>query len=219
MNGGIVFCNGGPIGWLGERQEHTSLSSFEVEIRATSATSKKVVDFRNLCHSISESGLPLPDATLPTVLYNDNDACVKWPYNMTSKTARHIKLQENSVREWVQDKLIKVVHVAGKTNPADIFTKEMQDGMHFCQLQDSFMSRLSDFLSGSVMAIHRARQQSPTLGVPAAACVSLSSGDSPYLRVLASSSFFWTVSNISHLSSAGWQLLRQTHGFVPSSIL
>ncbi len=219
MNGGIVFCNGSLIGWLGKRQERTSLSSCEAEICATSATSKKVVDFRNLCHSISESGLPLPNATLPTVLYNHNDACVKWSYNMTSKTACHIQLQENSVREWVQNKLIKVVHVAGKTNPADIFTKEMRDGTHFHQLQDSFMSRLSDFLSGSVMTIHHARQQSPTSGVPATAWVSLSSGDSPYLRVLTSSSFFWTVSNISHLSSAGWPLFQQTHGFIPSSVL
>jgi hypothetical protein len=131
MNGGIVFCNGGLIGWLGECQERTSLSSCEAEIRATSTMSKKVDYFRNLCPSISESGLPLPDATLPTVLYNDNDACVKWSYNMTSKAACHIELQENSVREWVQDKLIKVVHVAGKTNLADIFTKEMRDGTHF----------------------------------------------------------------------------------------
>ncbi len=45
MNGGIIFCNGGPIGWLREWQERTSLSSCEAEIRATSATSKKVVDF------------------------------------------------------------------------------------------------------------------------------------------------------------------------------
>jgi hypothetical protein len=218
MNGGIVFCNGGPIGWLGERQERMSLSSCEAEIQATSVTSKKVVDFRNLCRSISESGLPLPDATSPTVLYNDNDACVKWSYNMTSTVACHIKLQENSVCEWVQDKLIKVIHVAGKTNPADIFTKEMRDGTHFCQLRNSFMSHLSDFLSGFVMAIHHARQQSSTLGVPAVAWVSLSSGDSPYLRVLASSSFFWTVSNISHLLSAGWQLFQRTHGFIPSSV-
>jgi hypothetical protein len=206
MNGGIVFCNGGPISWPGKRQERTSLSSCEAEICATSATSKKVVDFRNLCYSISESGLPLPDATLPTVLYNDNDSCVKWSYNMTSKAAPHIKLRKNLVREWVQDKSIKVVHVAGKTNPADIFTKEMCNCMHFHRLRNSFMSRLSnflsgsvlaihlshlsDFLSGSVLAIHHAWQQSPTLGVFAAAQVSLSSGDSPYLRVFASSSFF-----------------------------
>jgi hypothetical protein len=118
------FRNGGPIGWLGERQERTSLSSCEAEIRATCATSKKVVDFRNLCRSVSDAGLTLHDTSSPTVLYNDNNACVQWSYNMTSKAARHIELRENSVCEFVQDKLVKVVHVAGKTNPADIFTKE-----------------------------------------------------------------------------------------------
>jgi hypothetical protein len=138
---------------------------------------------------------------------------------MTSKAACHIKLRKNSVWEWVQDKSIKVVHVTGKTNLADIFTKEMHDGMHFCQLRDSFMSHLSNFLSGSVLVIHHFWKQSPTLGVPAAARVSLFSGNSPYLRVLASSSFFPTVSYISHLLSAGWQFLRQSHGFVPSSVL
>ena len=219
MNGGIVFRNGGPIGWLGERQERTSLSSCEAEIRATSATSKKVVDFRNLCRSVSDAGLTLQDTSSPTVLYNDNNACVQWSYNMTSKAARHIELRENSVREFVQDKIVKVVHVAGKTNPADIFTKEMRDGAHFRRLRDSFMSRLSDFLSGSMLAVHHARQQSPSSDTPAAARVFVSSAESPYLQVLASSSFFRTVSNISHLSSAGRQLLRRAHGFVPSCLV
>ena len=56
MNGGIVFKNGGPIGWLGDRQDRTSLSSCEAEIRATCATSKKVVDFRNLSRSVYDAG-------------------------------------------------------------------------------------------------------------------------------------------------------------------
>jgi hypothetical protein len=90
MKGGIVFRNGSPIGWIGKRQDRTSLSSCEAKICASSATSKKVVDFRNLCCSISESGLPFLNATLPTILYNDNDACVKWSYNMTSKAACYI---------------------------------------------------------------------------------------------------------------------------------
>jgi hypothetical protein len=50
---------------------------------------------------------------------------------MTSKAARHIELQENSIREWVQDKTLDVLHIAGKLNPADIFTKEMLNGTHF----------------------------------------------------------------------------------------
>jgi hypothetical protein len=145
MNGGIVFKNGGPVGWLGERQERTSLSSCEAEIRATNATSKKVVDFRNLSRSVSAAGYQIPDIDSPNLVYNDNAACVQWSYNMTSKADRHIELCENSVREWVQDNTLNVVHVPGKVNPTDIFTNEMRDGVHFRSLRDSFMSRLSDF--------------------------------------------------------------------------
>jgi hypothetical protein len=57
MNGGIIFKNGGPIGWLGECQDRTSLSFCEAEIRATNATLKKVfVDFCNLSRSVSDAG-------------------------------------------------------------------------------------------------------------------------------------------------------------------
>jgi hypothetical protein len=38
MNSGTIFKNGGPIGWLSKRQDQTSLSSCEAEIRATNAT-------------------------------------------------------------------------------------------------------------------------------------------------------------------------------------
>jgi hypothetical protein len=89
---------------------------------------------------------------------------------MTSKAAHHIKLCENSIRERVQDKTLNVVHVAGKVNPANIFTKEMMDGAHFCHLRDSFMIHLSDFMNDSLLHLHHACQQSPQV-TPAAALV------------------------------------------------
>jgi hypothetical protein len=134
MNGGIIFKNGGPIGWLARRQERTSLSSFEAKICATNVTSKKVVDFRNLSCSVLDSSHFLPDINSPTILYNDSNACVKWSHNLTSKAAWHIELRKSSVRKWVQDKTFQVCHVSGKLNPANIFTKEMHDGTHFQHL-------------------------------------------------------------------------------------
>jgi hypothetical protein len=77
VSGGIVFKNAGPLGWLSKRQDRTSLSSCKAEIGATSATSKKVVDLRNLSFSFTKSGFTIPDIDKPTLLYNDNDACVK----------------------------------------------------------------------------------------------------------------------------------------------
>jgi hypothetical protein len=188
MTGGIIFWTGGPVGWLGERQDRTSLSSCEAEIWATNATSKKVVDFCNVCQSMVESGHAIANVTFPTLLFNDNDACVRWSYNMTSKAARHIELRENSVREWIQSKLLTVKHVSGKLNPSDIFTKEMHDGMHFRRLRDSFMSRLSDFVNVSLLAVHHGRQ-STLSSIPAAACAVLAAGPLFYFSALASSSF------------------------------
>jgi hypothetical protein len=116
-----------------------SLSSCEAKNWATNTTLKKVVDFCNLSRSVSKSSHTIDGLSSPTVLYNNNDACVKWPHNMTSKVAQQIELCENSIQEWVQDKTLNVIHVAEKINPADIFTKEMKVGAHFCHLRDSFM--------------------------------------------------------------------------------
>ncbi len=77
---------------------------------------------------------------------------------MTSKAARHIEHRENSVRERIQSKLLTIKQVADKINPSDIFTKEMRDGTHFRHLCDSFMSRLSDFVNASLLAVHHVRQ-------------------------------------------------------------
>jgi hypothetical protein len=74
-----------------------------------------------------------------------------------------------------------MLHVADKTNPADIFTKEIRDGPHFWHLRDFLMCRLSDFLSTSVLAIHHTRQQSSHSVAPAAASGSLFSDNSPPL--------------------------------------
>ena len=180
---------------------------------------RTVMLVRHLCTSMCKAGHCLPDATQPTLLYIDNDACVKWPHKMTSKAARHIELRENSVREWGQDKSLAVKHVAGKINPSDKFTKEMRDGTHFQHLRDSFMSRLSDFLQASLLAVHHARQLLPKSLVPAAARVALSASVSSYFTALASSSFCRNLTTISHLCSAGRQLLHGLHGFVPSGII
>jgi hypothetical protein len=181
--------------------------------------SKKVVDFCYLSRSVSNSGHTIDDLSSPTLLYNDNDACVKWLHNMTSKAAHHIELHENSIREWVQDKTLIVVHVAGKVNPTDIFTKEMKDGAHFQRLRDSFMIRLSDFMNDLFLDLHHARQQSPNNVTPAAAIVRVASGCTSYMAALASNSFCHTLSNVSHLCSAGRSLFRRHHHLIPSGLL
>jgi hypothetical protein len=219
MSGGIVFKNGGPLGWLSECQERTSLSSCKAEIRATSAMSKKVVDLRNFCQSVTNSGFPISHINKPTLIYNDNGACVKWSHNMTSKAAWLIELRPNFVRKWVQDKTISVKPVAGKMNPEDIFTKEMWDSIHFHRLRNSFMCYLSDFLNTSLLETHNARQLSHQSVALLAALVSIASGTSSYFSALAVNTFCWSVRVMSHLFSAGCQLLQGLHGFIPPDLV
>jgi hypothetical protein len=219
MSGGIVFKNGGPLGWLSKRQDCTSLSSCKAKIHTISATSKKVVDLCNLSLSFTESGFSIADINEPTLLYNDNNACVKWSHNMTSKAAHHIELRKNSVCEWVQDKTIAVKHVTSKTNPVDIFTKEMRDGTHFHRLRDSFMSWLSDFLTALLLETHHACQRSPNSVSPFAAWATLASGASLYLSALAANTFCRSATSVSHLCSAGRQLVQGLHGFVPPDLV
>ncbi len=131
MSGGIVFRQGGPIAWTAVRQECTSLSSCEAEICATNEVSKLLMGIHHLANDVRKKGYDIVDTAEASPLYNDNESCIKWSHNMTMKQIRHMEMRKNAVCEWAQDAFLKVLHVSGRINPADIFTKEMRDGAHF----------------------------------------------------------------------------------------
>ncbi len=154
MSGAIIFRSGGPLTWKAERQERTSLSTCEAEIRATNMGSCLTVNLQNLILHLQSIGYPIDDTATATPLYNNNKACVKWCQNLTTKGNRHIEHKENATQEWVADGSIAVSHVSTKCNISDIFTKEMRDGTNFRRLRDSFMSRASTFLKGIHNSLH-----------------------------------------------------------------
>jgi hypothetical protein len=137
--------SGGPISWKADQQDRTSLSSCKAEIQATNTGLHLTVNTRNMILSLSSLGYPISNADLATPLYNDNDACVKWCHNMTTKGNSHIKNWENSVHEWVAYGTLTVSHVNGKTNIADIFTKEMRNSANFRCLCDALMCCARDY--------------------------------------------------------------------------
>ena len=51
-----------------------------------------------------------------------------------------MQIRENAIRESVQNKTVTIKHVDGKTNLADIFTKEDKDIAHFLKIRDTLMS-------------------------------------------------------------------------------
>ena len=86
---------------------------------------------RHLANDVRTNGHDIVDTAEASLLFIDNELCIKWSHNMTTKQIRHMEMQENAVREWVHDAFLKVLHVSGRINPADIFTKEMRIGVHF----------------------------------------------------------------------------------------
>jgi hypothetical protein len=78
---------------------------------------------------------------MPTtnIIYNDKKACINWSKSSTSKGLHHIQMKENRVRENVRSNFVRITHVDGKTNLADLFTKEMRNTAHFVSLRDIMM--------------------------------------------------------------------------------
>jgi hypothetical protein len=134
MSSAIIFCSGSPITWKTNRQDCISLSLCEAEIRATNIGSRLTINVQNMNIHLASLGYPINDATIATPLYNDNEACIKWSHNLTTKENRHIEHRKNATRKWAKDGSITITHVSGKCNPSDIFTKEIHDGAHFQRL-------------------------------------------------------------------------------------
>jgi len=53
---------------------------------------------------------------------------------VTTKGLQQIQMPENPVRENIATDFIKVCHIEGKINFANVFTKEMKDTTHFTEL-------------------------------------------------------------------------------------
>jgi hypothetical protein len=126
----------GPLHWLSKRQTVTAGSSAEAEIYATDECVKFLLELDQFVEFFQVKSLFMPSTI---TIYNDNNACVNWSKKATTKGLRHIQMRENRVRENAQGGFVKICHVNGKINLADLFTKEMRDTGHFVALRDLMM--------------------------------------------------------------------------------
>jgi hypothetical protein len=63
--------------------------------------SQLMVNNHNMPSHLSSLGYPINNAANPTILYNDNDACVQLCHNMTTKGYCYIENCINATLEWV----------------------------------------------------------------------------------------------------------------------
>ena len=150
--------------WSSKRQSFTARSSAEAEIYATDECAKNLLHLMNI---INDLGLGDELLKEPIPIWNDNNACVCWSKNTTTKGLRHVQIRENAVREGVSRKLFTVKHIAGKDNSSDIFTKEDKDIEHYLDARDSVMcdsDRIQLTENESATQLEQAPQDAPSTG-------------------------------------------------------
>ena len=136
---GYILWHGGPLHWLSKRQSITARSSTEAEIYATDECVKQLQHISFLLEDINLQHLVMPS---PTTVLNDNNACVVWSHNLTTKGLRHVQIRENAIRESIEAGFVQVHHVEGAYNLADMFTKEEKSVEHFVTIRDKILSNL-----------------------------------------------------------------------------
>jgi len=97
--------------WTCKRQSFTARSSAEAEIYATDECAKNILHLLNI---INDLGLTDSIINGPVDIWNDNNACVCWSKNTTTKGLRHVQIREKAVREGQCMGLFKVKHISGK---------------------------------------------------------------------------------------------------------
>ena len=119
VTGNYVTLATGCVSWLSRRQKTVASSSTEAEYMALSDCSRQLVWMHQL---LSEIGFKIP----PPYLNADNEGSIFWGSNpVQEKRSKHIDIRYHVVREYVEEKKIVLLHIAGDVNPADIFTKNL----------------------------------------------------------------------------------------------
>ena len=110
--------------WMAQRQKSIALSSMEAEIMAASEGARTAIWLEKLSRDLGERDDNNP--FIPT-LYCDNKSAVDLSYDTKHhQKAKHIEIRYLFIRnDMVQRKRLEVVHIPGKDQPGDIFTKQL----------------------------------------------------------------------------------------------
>ncbi|KAG7568080.1 GAG-pre-integrase domain [Arabidopsis thaliana x Arabidopsis arenosa] len=143
---GYVFTHGGTaISWRSMKQTITTTSSNHAELLAIHEASRECVWLRSMTQHI-RSDCGMDEDKEPTILYEDNAACIaqlKEGYIKGDRT-KHILPKFFSTSDWQKDGTISVQQVRSSENSADLFTKSLPASTLRKLIQQIGMRRLRD---------------------------------------------------------------------------
>ncbi|KAG7557098.1 Reverse transcriptase RNA-dependent DNA polymerase [Arabidopsis suecica] len=144
---GYVFTHGGTaISWRSMKQTISATSSNHAEILEIHEASRECVWLRSMTQHI-RSNCGMDDEKGPTVMYEDNAACIaqlKEGYIKGDRT-KHILPKFFFIHDLQKDGEVQVVQVRSSDNSADLFTKALPTSTLRKLTHQIGMRRLKDF--------------------------------------------------------------------------
>jgi hypothetical protein len=115
------MLNGAAISWASRKIKVVSLSSFESEWYSASICGCEVEVLRRLLEEIGR------EQTGPTVLFEDNAACIHSAMNDKGlgPRSKHIDTRVFKLRQLVEEKILELHKVSSAGNVADCLTKAL----------------------------------------------------------------------------------------------
>jgi len=121
FQGWVVTRAGGAISWASQRQRSTALSSMEAEFMAASEAAKEAAWLEKLITALNDH------VTEPPTLRCDNLGAVSLVYDPKYHAkSKHIDIRYMFIRnDLIAQNRLKVEHIPGSDQPADILTKQL----------------------------------------------------------------------------------------------
>ena len=124
VTGGIYTMGGSIIGWTSKAQNHTTLSSSEAEYAALATAAQELVFVNNIINDIGV-------AVQPGMILGDNEGALALVKNRQSGArTKHIDIRHHFIRDIWEDGALRVGHIPGDENEADICTKNVSAVLH-----------------------------------------------------------------------------------------
>jgi hypothetical protein len=119
VTGTLDFLNGTPIDWFSKRQNTVETATYGSEFVAARIATDRIINMRMTLRYL---GVPIKGKSY---MFGDNQSVVTSstiPHSKLNK--RHIALSYHRVREAIAAKVLDFLHIDGKTNPADVLSKQ-----------------------------------------------------------------------------------------------
>ncbi|KAL4031307.1 hypothetical protein IC575_009583 [Cucumis melo] len=146
QTGYLFTCGGTAISWRSVKQTMTATSSNHAEILAIHEASRECVWLRSMTHHIRETcGLSF-SKNLPTMLFEDNTACITQikGWYMKGDRRKHISPKLFYTHDLEENGDISVQQISSKDNFADLFTKALPTSTFEKLVHNSGMRRLRE---------------------------------------------------------------------------